>query len=265
MPNPYIENEQRWLELSEVDYLGNFVKAWLAFNAWYRNNYTYTRDREIINEFKWHPNSVRNKLLPLISRSDEEAVQFLSSIGLLHHKLENNELYSGKGVDKERITLKHVYLKQNPIASQSGRKYGMSYGVNRSAIGGQRQIISAVTNKGGASVFNLVQQNFDLGELETHPDFITNLNANQQGYLMALYKNVNPRLVVDLTNKGKPAIRAGSYDFTCTPDELFAGVCEVIYLMRNSLFHGELVPCRDAAECYEPAYQIIRKILRSIS
>jgi hypothetical protein len=73
--------------------------------------------------------------------------------------------------------------------------------------------------------------------------------------LKGLYKSVNPRLVVDLTVRGESPIEACAYRFTCTPDEIFAGVSEVVYLMRNTLFHGELVPNRDATACYEPAYQ----------
>lgn len=27
-----------WMERAEIDYIGPFVKAWAAFNAWYRND-----------------------------------------------------------------------------------------------------------------------------------------------------------------------------------------------------------------------------------
>jgi hypothetical protein len=64
MPNTFIDNRDRWLLLSEVDYLGQFVKAWLAFNAWYRSAYNEHRDRMIINEFKWQPNPIMNRMRP---------------------------------------------------------------------------------------------------------------------------------------------------------------------------------------------------------
>ena len=44
MPNIFIENRDRWLALSEIDYLGQFVKVWLAFNAWYRSAYDETKE-----------------------------------------------------------------------------------------------------------------------------------------------------------------------------------------------------------------------------
>lgn len=49
MPNIFIENREAWLRMSDIDYVGQFVKAWLAFNAWYRSAYSETQDRKIIN------------------------------------------------------------------------------------------------------------------------------------------------------------------------------------------------------------------------
>jgi hypothetical protein len=37
MPNSFIENREAWLRMTEIDYIAQFVKAWLAFNAWYRS------------------------------------------------------------------------------------------------------------------------------------------------------------------------------------------------------------------------------------
>jgi hypothetical protein len=127
MPNTFIDNRERWLLLSEVDYLGQFVKAWLAFNAWYRSAYTETQDRKIINEFKCQPNPVLSKLRPLLNNgSSEEAEQFRSEIGLLHHRLQNYEIHNGKGDQKDRITLENVYLCDNPAFRKEKNNKGMN-------------------------------------------------------------------------------------------------------------------------------------------
>ncbi len=106
MPNTFTENRDRWLQMSEVDYLGQFVKAWLAFNAWYRSAYTETQDRRIIEEIKWNPNPIASRFRPLLLQASEEAEQFRSEIGLLHHRLERYELHSGKGAEKTPIRLR---------------------------------------------------------------------------------------------------------------------------------------------------------------
>ncbi len=48
MPNTFTDKRDRWLQMSEIDYLGQLVKAWLAFNAWYMSAYTATQDRNIM-------------------------------------------------------------------------------------------------------------------------------------------------------------------------------------------------------------------------
>jgi|GEM_PF-6951326 len=81
-----------------------------------------------------------------------------------------------------------------------------------------------------------------------------------------LYEHVNPYKVRDLTGGDEePAITCGTHVFRCGTEFLFAGVVEVIYLMRCSLFHGELVPTRKASECYEPAYRIVRRFLEAVT
>jgi hypothetical protein len=42
---------------------------------------------------------------------------------------------------------------------------------------------------------------------------------------------------------------------------LFAGMVEVLYEMRCTLFHGELAPTKEAVVCYEPAFRLVRRFL----
>jgi hypothetical protein len=267
MPNIYIENRDRWEQLSAVDYLGAFVNAWLAFNAWYRSAYNENQDRKIINEFKWQPSVVRSKIIPLLTASSEEAEQLRADVGLLHHRLENFHLHSGKDPNKERITLTNVYLRENVPTSQTTNIYGLTFEVSPGGAGvSPKQVTSKVSNRRGAVLLFFTQPSFDPAELEANADFQSNLNANQRGQLLALYRNVNPKIIGDLLTMGQlTPIKCGAHDFKCTPDELFAGFGEVIYLLRCCLFHGELVPSREASACYEPAYHIVRRFLQSIA
>lgn len=267
MTNIYVENRDRWLELSSVDYLGAFANAWLAFNAWYRSVYNESTDRKILNEFKWQPNDVRNKLIPVLTNSQtEEAAQLRNLIGLLHHRLENYHLHTGKGQDKARITLTNVYLRDNITAVAPMVKSGITYSVVRGGTGvPASQITSTVKRQNGNVAFSLVQPAYDMVGLEANQDYLGKLSATQQAYLRGHYLTANPREVVNLLEGKCPKITCGAYDFRCQPEQLFAGVTETIYLMRCSYFHGELTPSRDASACYEPAYHIVRRFLQAIS
>jgi hypothetical protein len=79
--------------------------------------------------------------------------------------------------------------------------------------------------------------------------------------LLALYRECAPRPITDLTAGIGAPIVAGEIEFRCTNDQLFAGIIEVIYAMRNVLLHGELQPDVQAFEAYEPAYRILMRFL----
>ena len=262
MPNPFIDHKNHWLALSEIDYLGQFVKAWLAFNAWYRNAYNEPQDRKIINAINWEPNPVLSKLRPMLARTSEEASQFRAEIGLLHHRLENYELHAGKSDEKERITLRNVYLKDSPPAIKTEDCDGCDLKVERNAGG---NVTTNVTRRRSGRVLVTFQQNkFDLNELEFQPQFQNDLNVRLQSALRQLYKTAGPKHYANLMVGIEVKIKCGAYDFPCGAESLFAGVVEAVYLMRNTLFHGELVPTKEAAECYEPAYRIVRRFLVSV-
>lgn len=261
MANTFTENRDRWMSLSEIDYLGQFVKAWLAFNAWYRSAYSETRDREIINEFKWQPNTVLNKLRPLLINGTEDAQQFRADIGLLHHRLENYELHCGKGIEKQRITLTNIYLRENPPVTKIGSHWGYTLVVERQA---NKHVRTETKDRKGIVILSHVQSRFDLSDLETQPNF-KSLSPNIQSFLRQLYQQVAPQWFANLLQGSEPPIECGAHKFCCGRDALFAGVAECLYLMRCTLFHGELVPSREAIGCYEPAYRLIRKFIECVS
>ena len=261
MPNTFTDNRDRWLQMSDVDYLGQFVKAWLAFNAWYRSAYTAIQDRKIIDEIKWNPNQVAAKFRPLLNRTSEEAEQFRTEIGLLHHRLENYELHHGKAADKSRIRLSKIIIRtEAPIDKQLAfRNYQCNF--KRDEDGA---VTVTVVDRHGVNKVNLQQPRFDLHGLEADGGF-QGLPQGLKQRCRGCYAAVNPRLERDLTTGHEEVIQCGTHSFRCGPDFLFAGVVEVVYLMRCSLFHGELVPTREASDCYEPAFRIVRRFLEAVA
>ena len=262
MPNTFIDNREAWLRLSEIDYLGQFVKVWLAFNAWYRNAYSENQDRKIINELKWNASPIGNALRPLLETQSEDAEQFRSDIGFLHHRLEHYEIQTGKEEAKQRITFRKVYLCDRQPRVETASSYGYAFKVERKPNG---PVESAVLNKSASPIFQYPQSKYDLEDLVAQQGFIA-LRVNQQNCLRELYEKSAPREIADLlTTCQLTAIKCGSYSFYCSRENLFAAVVEVVYLMRCHLFHGELSPTRQASECYEPAYRIVRRFLGCLS
>ena len=267
MPNTFIGHRDRWMALSDVDYLGQFVKSWMAFNAWYRSAYTERQDRKIITEFKWQPNVVRSKLMPLLTRTDTgEADEFRADIGLLHHRLENYEIHAGRDEEKERISLTDVFLKDHPPFTETGTHWNYTFTVQRPVSG---KVETVVKNKAGVDMLNFAQNRYKVEELDEHAQFAA-LPDSVRPRVRNLYQKAKPREVVNLLEldrreDGESPVKCGLLTFNCGKKALYAGVAEVIYLMRCTLFHGELEPTREASECYEPAYRIVRRYLAAIA
>jgi len=262
MVNVFIENRARWLVLSEVDYLGQFVKAWLAFNAWYRSAYALESDRLILEQIKWYPNTLSATIRPLLRLSSERAVQLKHEIGHLHRCLENYEIFTGKGDKKERIRLSRIIIRNEPPALHSRVDRGCRYTVER--LAGSPVIVRIVIIRTAGEVFRFDQPAYDLTALEANADYLA-LTNHRRAICRAVYAAVNPRPFTDLLVGESEHIECSNYRFFCGEEVLFAGVLEALYLMRCSLFHGELVPTKEASACYEPAYRIIRHMLDGIN
>lgn len=263
MPNTFIDNRDAWLRLSEIDYLGQFVKVWLAFNAYYRSAYSENQDRKIINELKHNSNPIGNAIRPLLEAESEEAEQLKNDIGLLYNRLENYEIRTGKNEKEQRITFSNVFLRDKPACVEAENFNGTHVTVERNP---NNTIHSSVINRKGNQILSVNQQRHNFSELTLDTDY-QNLNANQKRLLETVYEKCNPKEFGNLLNasSGLDLITCGSYNFYCCREDLFAAVVEIIYLMRCHLFHGELSPTKQASECYEPAYRIVRKFLECIN
>lgn len=267
MPNVFTDNRDAWLRMSEIDYLGQFVKTWLAFNAWYRSASIEKQDRKIINAIKWDSNPVLNKLRPMLEGAEGEAEQFRSEIGMLHQRLENYEIRANKGDDSRRITLRDVYLRDNaPKAWEHNRRH-IHYRVELRA---NRKIAVEVTNlRTSAKLLECVHERHDVTVLEGLANY-QSLTEDQRVRIRALYVEAQPDWNCDLTSyvsldpTSRP-IYCGAFIFNCGKETLFAGVVEAVYQMRCTLFHGELVPTKEAVACYEPAYRLVRRFLDCIT
>ena len=118
MPTFNAENAQLWKELSDIDYFTQFIKSWLAFNAWLRSAYPGIKtDRELIDMVKEQSNPVRNKTRSLLIDVDQHGQNFRSMVADLHTQLENTHLISQKDGVEKRISFSEWRLEN--FTSQS--------------------------------------------------------------------------------------------------------------------------------------------------
>lgn len=280
VPNNYVDNKQYWDDLSDIDFITAFVKAWLAFNAWYRSHYNLTQDRQILEQVKFHPNPIKNKAESMLKpkdrgrnrgvsaekrfRLDQESQELRSNISLLHDRLEKHPLlpFDKKKASYEKISFTNVFLKRKTPISLSECYSGLEYSVAVTLNGGSIQsILATITHvKNGSRKFSHSQDKYDARDLATVLN-TSKLNPQQTIRMKNLYANINPEVYANLMTFSEDEIECDAYVFRCSSEDLFAGTIEILYAMRCMLFHGELVPSRDAKLCYEPAYRILKHFL----
>ena len=250
-----------WKERTKIDYFTHFIQTYILFNAWYRGTYTSLKqEREILDEIKFKPNLIRNRMVPMLEDlGDAEAHQLRSQVALLHQRLETMHLHDKDG---QRITCKRVGLGMNPQLRQTGSYSGISYEVNCS---NRKAIRSVVTKANGYVAFDCTQTDgYNWQTVEAHSDF-THLSGTQASQLQNHYRRANPRLTTDLLDlNGGTHIPFGTYQFCANTEHIFAGLIGIIYDLRNLLFHGELVPADNYNETYGAAYHVLQQFVKNI-
>ncbi|WP_298919105.1 hypothetical protein [uncultured Algimonas sp.] len=254
-----------WLERAEIDYVGPFVKAWAAFNAWYRHDSGQSRERDMLNFAIRNNNSrLRRRVLPLLrdNNTTADAERLKQAICDLQRQLDKIHWEVRPRGRVERVSLREVCIAPNHLQDDHMDKSGQRYRARK--IHGGRIEVSVTTISNGNAKFSHAQQRYDPPSLYVLPEFINNLSGAQQTRLRAFYDGCNPRPTVDLVQGGGPHLQVSTMHFQCTNEDLLAGLVETLYAMRNALLHGEVDPDEQVLACFEPAYKIVTGFLRSI-
>lgn len=263
MPILYTENSEKWKSIASIDYFTQFVKAWIPFNAWYKNYYpNLSTDRQAIDEIKANPNNFRNKLVSLLKDQDNDGLSFKSRISELYLELERKHVLN-KG---ERITFEEIVIERNLTEQSNFKRNHCIYKVLRNIKKRpQKEVDIFVIGKNGDTKLSYTQTNgFDLNDLMMHPDFLK-LSPSQQRNIRACYEEINPSKPINLLSHDlNDCIQMGSLHFINDPYCLCKGIIEVLYKLRNALFHGEIIPDSDTNKVYEPAYQILYALIQAL-
>lgn len=257
---------QEWMNRAEIDYIGPFVKAWAAFNAWYRQASGADKERAMLNFIVSHANSrLRMRCIPLLGpdNATTEAMALKQAVGDLHNRLDAIQFeVTRKNGGQERVSLREVCLRPHDLQNESWNRNSHEYRARKVQGGGIEVTVTATAS--GAVKFQHLQADYRPNDLYAVPDFAANLSAAQQVNLRRFYDGCNPRPMTDLVLGDGPELPLGIVTFRCTQAQLLAGLVETIYTMRNALLHGEATPDPELLASYEPAYRIVMTFLGSV-
>jgi hypothetical protein len=278
MPSLYTENSEKWKSLASIDYFTQFVKAWIPFNAWYKNYYPHFKtDREAIDYIKANPNKFRDRFVSLLNSQDNDGAAFKSRLAELHLELERKYLRN----KENRITFLQISIESNTILSHSFSRNNCKYEVERGKPNRKGEVDFSIYGKNGMRIFSYTQTNgFDLSSLSCCPDF-QKLSKSQQKNLIACSQEIDPLRQVNLViqdhellkeikrdqekdRKSSKCIEMSNIFFVNDTDLLCKGIIEILYKLRNVLFHGEIIPDSDTNKVYAPAYHILYTLVQAL-
>lgn len=243
----------------EIDYFSAFIKAWIAFNSWYRSQFSEKRDREVIESIKSQTNRFRGYIETLLdtSNSDEDATAFRHNLLLLQSALVKATIFTQeRGGVSRQVTFSEIAI-NNPKSVSEGDYRNKHYKIHRIA----GKVVTLITNKDDNSIvyFEFEQEFYDETALDIHADF-QKMNKESQGQCKALYHEINPYVNESVLTRDSD----NNNVFIAERDKVSRGIVEVLYLLRCSLMHGEVSPDNSSNEVYKYAYAVLAAILKKL-
>lgn len=246
----YRGNEQEWKRLMAVDWLGQYVKAWIAFNAWYRNAFKLSKDREIIDAIKNDEGDVCSKIESCLLDSSTSGKSFQSEVADLHRSLSHTVIKSNeKRISFEEIEdYKHAkYIKET--------KNRITYKIKICAD--QKERIVLIKDSINKEIFNETIKRRDEGHMPEN--WFQSLTDAQKKTLKGFLDESTP--IHNLITSNSDCIQIGVFSFINNPNIISRAIIEILYQLRNALFHGEITPNSETQKVYKPAYLILESII----
>lgn len=248
----------------EVDYFSAFIKAWIAFNSWYRTKYTDKQDIKIIEKIKSQNNEFKNYINSLLNSSSNESIKFKDNIGNLHRALTNAAIMTQERSSKV-IQISFANIAMVNTKNTCDETYRMSRYILRRT---NSSIESKIVNKNNVNhiEFQLYQESYNEIELENNSDF-KKLSDEKKLQLKYFYGEINPYTIESVLKKtvsDKDKNIFLNIHFIDNNEKISMALVDILYLLRCSLMHGEVLPDKNSIEVYKYAYEILAMILKKM-
>lgn len=264
MPNnTFTTTKDAWKRLADIDYFGMYVKAYIPFNAWMNLNYgSLVTDHEKISEIKRTKNDFRNKIIALLLDDGQDGVVFRVHVGELHIALEQAQIFN----QDRRVSFTCIRFKSNnePTCDKTFNK--MKYHAHcGKQTNNSTETIVEIRNRKGEKVFSHTFEQYEY-DMETVGRALSYVKQSWRDELIGCYKSVAPLSIESLLDNGasgKP-ILCGDIRFINNLEKVACGLIEVLFNLRNALFHGEINPNDDANKVYGAAYHLLRRVIECL-
>ena len=271
---------EKWVEKSEIDYMTYFIKTWIPFNAWYNRNYPNGNDRAKIQEIKRDSgNAFYRAISDLLEgkTSAQEGEEFRGYIGALHSQLEALQIrYNYRPQHEDVLSFARCLKKTNDKKRINEIYDGITYYIERfdsDTFGEAEKVKITIKNRSKETTFNYNHSTFDVSHAEDKM-VAESISITQKEQALSYLKRLEPIIVQSALQEYFYSLLEGfSYDcgvfsFVRDPSnatnpsyQTTAALIEVLYQLRNLLFHGQIEPTPEMQPVYQNAYLIMRMLI----
>lgn len=248
---------KEWIDNAEIniDYYSAFLKAWIAFNAWYNYEINEKTDQQCIEKI-CEDSRFKSYITNLLASEDSEAKTYRDNIAKLHEALMNSPLKSQEyfGI-KQDISFSQIAVK-NKSSDNHFEHRGVKYKCSKC----KAKILTVVTDtRSSNDLLNYEQDAWDIEELKQQTDFKM-LTSERRSKCEELYKVMVPYIVSSVIyteskeSKGK---KIGAYLFVNDNDRIAAAIIQILYMLRCCLAHGDITPDKKTSDVYRYAYEVL--------
>lgn len=258
-----------WIEQADikVDYYSAFMKAWIAFNAWYNfsGEIPSGTDRKCIEYIIEHTNRFKTYINNLLANTGTESDSFKSSLAKLHESLLASSITSQEyfGV-AQIISFAEVPIKNTNNLHQLD--YYTYHYVCKREHGKLITIIQKLSDQ--SEVFRYEQVGFDENELSQQSSY-NSLTITQKQTVLSCYRRLIPYhrknvLCIHPNPNNSNVIKIGNYDFIKDIEEISRAIITVLYMLRCCLAHGDFTPDALSQNVYRYAYEVLLAPLKKL-
>lgn len=253
-----------WIDAIDikVDYFSAFMKAWIAFNAWYNfsGEVTGKNDKECIEYIASQSNRFKTYTMNLINAEDADGSAYRESIAKLHGSLLGAAITTQEYIGvRQSVSFAEVAVKN---ANTLTRKDYHKYHYECSRAHGKTKTV--VTVKATASVvFSFEQDSYDVDTLRQQSGFIS-LTPTQKEQCEKCYEELTPYRITSVLSSEQHPKRIGAYNFVNDAGKISEAIVIILYMLRCCLAHGDISPDESANEVYKYAYEVLCSPLKKL-
>lgn len=245
-----------WIDAIDikVDYFSAFMKAWIAFNAWYNEEIEGNSDKARIENIANHTNRFKTYTMNLINSGDTDGNTFRENVAKLHEALLKAAITTQEYIGvKQAVSFASVAVK-NANSKECFKYRNVQYECSRTH-GKILTIVSNLNTK--VETLNYEQDEHNVESLKQQSDFMK-LTLSQREKCLECYEKLTPYITTSVLSSSETnAKQFGAYCFINDASKISQAIITILYMLRCCLAHGDVSPDEASNNVYKYAYEVL--------